>query len=88
MPQRLRMFVASVSSRSIVGSPKTVISPASGVCSPMIDRISTDLPVPDPPTTPEDLAAADLEVEIFVDDLVAEAVHQPVDVDHDVAIRS
>ena len=33
-------------------SPNTSISPSSGVCSPMIERISTDLPVPEPPTTP------------------------------------
>ena len=33
-------------------SPNTVISPSPGVCSPMIERISTDLPVPEPPTTP------------------------------------
>ena len=31
---------------------KIVISPAAGSCSPMIERISTDLPVPEPPTTP------------------------------------
>ena len=42
----------SVLLRSIMFSPRTSISPASGVCSPMTDRSSTDLPVPDPPTTP------------------------------------
>jgi hypothetical protein len=46
------MFFASSSSRPIIFSPSTSISPASGVCRPMIERISTDLPVPDPPTTP------------------------------------
>ena len=52
MPQRRRMFFASSSVRSIMFSPSTSISPASGVWRPMIERSSTDLPVPDPPTTP------------------------------------
>ena len=52
MPQRRRIFLASSSSRPIIFSPSTSTSPASGVCSPMIERISTDLPVPEPPTTP------------------------------------
>ena len=52
MPQRRRMFLASSSSRPIIFSPSTSISPSAGVCRPMIERISTDLPVPEPPTTP------------------------------------
>ena len=36
----------------VIGWPSTSIEPAAGCCSPMIERISTDLPEPDPPTTP------------------------------------
>jgi hypothetical protein len=35
-----------------IGSPNTRISPSTGCWRPMIERIRTDLPVPDPPTTP------------------------------------
>jgi hypothetical protein len=52
MPQRRRIFFASSSLRPIMFSPRTSTSPSIGVCSPMMERISTDLPVPDPPTTP------------------------------------
>jgi hypothetical protein len=43
----------------------------------MIDRRRTDFPVPEPPTTPrisENLAAADGQVEVVVDDLLPERV--------------
>ena len=43
---------SSSSSRSSIGSPNTRTSPSSGRWRPMIERISTDLPVPEPPTTP------------------------------------
>jgi hypothetical protein len=53
------------------------ISPSSGFCRPMIERISTDLPVPDPPTTPNDLAAAHVEVQPLMHHLLAEAGAKP-----------
>ena len=47
----------------------------------MIERISTDLPVPDPPTTPRISPRQTVEVEILVDDLLAEAIAQAADRD-------
>ena len=40
----------------------------------MIERISTDLPVPEPPTTPRISPRAHVEVEVLVHDLLAELV--------------
>ena len=51
-PQRRRRSLAAATSSVATVDPSTSISPPSGVCRPMIERIRTDLPVPDPPTTP------------------------------------
>jgi hypothetical protein len=62
----------------VIGSPSTSIDLAIvGICSPMIERISTDLPVPDPPTTPRISPRRTVEVEPFVNHLLAEALRRP-----------
>ena len=48
-------------------------------------RNSTDLPVPDPPTKPDNLAAKYVEIEIVVDDVVAELGAHAAQLQHDVA---
>ena len=47
--------------------PKTCTSPPSGSFRPMRVLSSTDLPAPEPPTTPQHLAALDGQVEVLVD---------------------
>ena len=42
----------------------------------MIVRISTDLPLPDPPTKPEDLATPHIEVQVIEHHMVAECDHE------------
>ncbi len=64
--------------------PKTEMVPAAGLCRPTIERIKTDLPVPEPPTTTQYLAAAHVEVETVMHELiVAEAIDQTPDGDDD-----
>ena len=49
--------------------------PAAGRLRPMIVRSSTDLPVPEPPTTPITSPRRDVEVEVVVHDLPPEPGH-------------
>ena len=51
----------------------------------MIERISTDLPVPEPPDHAENLAAP-TRIEAVMDDLVAEAVLEALHLDDDVPL--
>src|SRR5262245_59127708 len=51
MPIFLRTGTSSSSSYGTMSSPSTTTRPASGRCSPMMCRRSTDLPLPLPPST-------------------------------------
>src|SRR5687767_12973452 len=51
-PQRVCSRRSASSSSSRVSWPSTRMSPSAGRLRPMMVRISTDLPVPEPPTTP------------------------------------
>ena len=53
----------------------------------MIERISTDLPVPEPPTTPRISPRLTLSDEVLVDHLLAEAVAQALDHDRELAVE-
>ena len=59
--------------------PSTSISPRSGRSSPRMWRSSTDLPAPEPPTTPSTSPRMHLEVEPVVHHLRPEAGAQPAD---------
>ena len=52
--------------------PKTSILPERLGRRPMIVRKKTDLPLPEPPTKPENFAAADIERKMIEHDVVAE----------------
>ena len=68
-------------------SPNTSIVPERFGTRPRIVRVRTDLPCPDGPTKPRDLAAIDVEVEPLHHDLAAEADHEVAHADDDVARR-
>ena len=63
-------------------------APACGWRRPRIERISTDLPVPEPPTTPMISPRLHVEVEVLVHDLLAEAVDQPAHADDRIGVGS
>ncbi len=52
MPQRISSAFISSPSTAPVCWPNTSMLPSSGSLSPMMERSSTDLPAPEPPTTP------------------------------------
>ena len=78
---------ASSGSSERASTPSTSISPSSGVRRPRIERISTDLPVPEPPTTPMISPRLHVQVEVVVHDLLAEAVGQAAHADDRLGVR-
>ena len=67
--------------RDSASTPSTSICPPCGRRRPRIARISTDLPVPEPPTTPMISPGVHVQVEVLVHDLLAEAVAQAAHAD-------
>jgi len=51
-------------------------------------RNSTDLPLPDPPTTARIFALVQIQIEVLVHALTAEAITQTTDFDHRLGGRS